>query len=124
MTDKICEYAKKKYGSDREFLWKNSNNSVIRRNDNKKWYAVFITVPRFRLGLEGNEPIDIADIKCDPIIAGSLRSKHGFLPAYHMNKSNWITVLLDGSIPLDEIFPLIDMSYNLADSAKRKRTSE
>lgn len=124
MTDKICEYAKEKYGSYREFLWTNSNNSVIRRSDNKKWYAVFITVPKFRLGLDGNETIDIVDIKCDPMLAGSLRSKHGFLPAYHMNKSNWITILLDGSVPLDEILPLIDISYNLAASAKTKRTSE
>jgi len=124
MTEKLCEYAKKKYDSEREFLWKNSYNSVIRRNDNQKWYAVFITVPRFRLGLKGSEPIDIVDIKCNPVIAGSLRTKHGYLPAYHMNKSKWITILLDGSIPLDEILPLIDMSYNLASSAKTKRTSK
>lgn len=67
MTEKLCEYAKKKYGSEREFLWNGSDNSVVRRNDNKKWYAVFITVPKFRLGLDGGEPIDIVDIKCDTI---------------------------------------------------------
>ena len=30
---------------------------------------------------------------------------------YHMNKENWISVLLDGTIELDDVFKLIDISF-------------
>jgi len=70
-------------------------------------------VPRGKLGFSGNGVIDILDIKCDPLLIGSLRTEPGFLPAYHMHRGNWITVLLDGSIGTDTVFPLLEMSYNL-----------
>lgn len=31
-----------------------------------------------------------------------------------MNKKNWITIVLDGTVLLDEIYSLIDNSYKLA----------
>ena len=46
------------------------------------------------------------------------------MPAYHMNKTRWITVILDGSVSTREIYRLIDTSYELADaktSARRQR---
>lgn len=46
------------------------------------------------------------------------------MPAYHMNKTRWITVILDGSVSTREIYRLIDASYELADaksSARRQR---
>lgn len=30
-----------------------------------------------------------------------------------MNKSNWVTILLDGSVPDDEIIHLLTLSYDL-----------
>lgn len=35
------------------------------------------------------------------------------LPAYHMNKENWITILLDGTVSKGKICELIDISYEL-----------
>lgn len=35
------------------------------------------------------------------------------LPAYHMNKTHWNTVILDGSIPENEINRMILESYDL-----------
>ena len=34
-------------------------------------------------------------------------------PGYHMNKTHWNTVILDGSIPPGEIERMIDRSYGL-----------
>lgn len=31
-----------------------------------------------------------------------------------MNKDNWITIKLDGSVKIEKIFELIDKSYNLS----------
>ena len=30
-----------------------------------------------------------------------------------MNKSNWVTLLLDGSLPEEEIIRLLELSYDL-----------
>ncbi len=46
---------------------------------------------------------------------GSLRLSKGFLPAYHMNKEHWITILLDGSVEREKIKQLIDLSYELTE---------
>ena len=43
------------------------------------------------------------------------------IPAYHQNKEHWNTVILDGSIPDDEIKRMIALSYDLiTDSPTRK----
>jgi len=36
-------------------------------------------------------------------------------PAYHMNKNNWITIWLDGTLPNGLVFELIKKSYLLSD---------
>lgn len=60
-------------------------------------------------------------LKCDPDLALSLR--HAFdavKPAYHMNKKHWNTVILDDSIPLEEIKAMINDSYNLVVGGLKK----
>ena len=58
-----------------------------------------MNVPEHRLGLPGDGSVNVLDVKCDPRMIGSLLSEKGFLPAYHMSKSTWISVLLDVSGP-------------------------
>ena len=42
----------------------------------------------------------------------NLLKQDGFYPAYHMNKKNWITVILDNTISDEKIMNLIDKSYS------------
>jgi len=54
------------------------------------------------------------NLKCDPAEALFLRDMFdAVLPGYHMNKTHWNTVVLDGSIPRGEIERMIDRSYAL-----------
>ncbi len=58
-------------------------------------------------------PITI-NIKCDPEKAMDLRERYSSVtPGYHMNKTHWNTVLLDGSVTNREILKWIDESYGL-----------
>lgn len=91
-------------------------NAVLRHADSKKWYAVILEVRRDKLGLNGSGMVDVLNVKCDPILIGSLRLKPGFHPAYHMNKDKWLTICLDGSVSPAEIQDLIEMSYELTSS--------
>ncbi len=54
------------------------------------------------------------NLKCDPDEAFMLRDIFPeVLPAYHMSKKHWISVVLIDSIPYKEIERLIDRSYGL-----------
>lgn len=64
------------------------------------------------LGLN-QEPLRI-NLKCDPLQAEILRERYpAVLPGYHMNKRHWNTVVLDGSVPEDGLWAMIDASYAL-----------
>ncbi len=118
--EEIFKYAKEKFGTNPEYLWlKSPKNAILRNNENSKWYAAVLYVQKRQLGLAGEEYIDILDVKCDPILIGSLLNNDGYLPGYHMNKTNWITLLLDGSVPKDDVFNLIDLSYELTANKKK-----
>ena len=61
------------------------------------------------------------NLKCDPYRAAALRDVYeSVLPGYHMNKLHWNTILLDGSIPDEEIRNMIDHSYALVVKGLKK----
>ena len=52
------------------------------------------------------------NLKCEPSLALELRERYPcVIPGYHMNKTHWNTVNLDGSVADREIFSWIDHSY-------------
>ena len=54
------------------------------------------------------------NLKCDPELALELRAQYDAIqPGYQMNKKHWNTVIFDGSVPDEEIYDMIDHSYNL-----------
>ncbi len=95
-------------------------SAVLRHRGTGKWFALLMTVRRDRLGLSGSEPVDVVNLKCGRVMAASLRGQPGILPAYHMNKEHWITVLLDGSVAQEQVENLLEFSYALT-APKRRR---
>lgn len=65
--------------------------------------------------------IDIVNVKCDPILVGFLRLEQGFYPAYHMSKTNWVTIALDSTVDAEKVKCLLDMSYELTNARKKDR---
>ena len=67
----------------------------------------------FALLAPEHDPLRIT-LKCDPDHALMLRDTYAsVIPGYYMNKWHWNTIILDGSIPNDEIEEMIDESYDL-----------
>lgn len=61
-------------------------------------------------------------LKCDPDFAEVLRENHDAVqPGYHLNKRHWNTVMVDGTIPDDEIEDMIDASYQLVVAKMTKK---
>ena len=65
--------------------------------------------------------MNVINLKVDDLFFRDLLIQEpGITPAYHMNKQHWVTVLLDGTVPEERVFELIDMSYLATASAKKK----
>ena len=86
---------------------------VFRHENNRKWFAVIMEIPREKLGLSGGGNIRVVNVKCDPRLIGSFRENAGIFPAYHMSKAHWLTVALDGTVDAAQIHFLLDMSFDL-----------
>lgn len=116
----ILKYAQEKYKATPEYLWERyPEDAVLRHFDNKKWFAVIMNIQKCKIGINSDENVDIINVKCDPATIGSLQMVNGIFPGYHMNKGNWISVLLDGSVDENMIYTLLDGSYELTAGKKK-----
>ena len=121
-TEKRRLYIQDTYGTQAEYLWADSpGNAIFRHSASKKWYAAMMRVLPEKLGLAKGEALDVMDIKCSTIMIGSLLATKGFLPAYHMNKNHWISIILDGSVSDGQIIPLLELSYDSVAPKRRKK---
>lgn len=120
--ERITQYMQDTYGTEAEYLWADSpGNAIFRHPASKKWYAALMRVLPEKLGLAGEDALDVMDIRCSTIMIGSLLSTKGFLPAYHMNKNHWISIILDNSVSDDQITPLLELSYDSVAPKRRKK---
>lgn len=115
----VEDYIFDTYGVKKESPWADDPESVIFRHRlNRKWFAIIMRIPRKRLGLADEEEADVMNVKCYPELIESLRFSDGFFPAYHMNKTHWISVLLDENADKERIKTLLDISYELTKGGK------
>ena len=118
--DELISYARQQYGTEPEYLWESAPDTfVLRHRGNRKWYAVVMDVRRDRLGLDGENVVFLMDVKCGPLLSGSYLGASGVVPAYHMNKTHWLGVLLDGSAADETVRELLDLSYRQTQGGKR-----
>lgn len=118
---RLFRYIEDFYGAEPEHLWaKYPSYAVFRHKASRKWFAAVLDIPKSKLGLSDEGYVDILDLKCDPVLVGSLLAGDGFFPAYHMNKNTWVSILLDETVPDGRIFPLLEWSYESV-SPKRKK---
>jgi len=114
MRKEIFAYVKEEYNIEPDYPWARTPDcAILRHRHNRKWFAAILVVQENKLGLDGDHIVDVLNVKCDPLLIGSLRCEPGILSAYHMNKEHWITILLNGQVPQQKIYDLIQLSYQL-----------
>lgn len=87
-----------------DYPFHDANWAVMRHKQNKKMFAAIY---------EREEKIWI-NVKCDPEWREFWRSAFAsVIPAYHMNKQHWNSIILDGTIPTKDIQRMIAESYDL-----------
>ncbi len=96
-----------------DYPFHDPNWCVIRHKKNHKVFA-------WIFGKDGHTWINV---KCDPEWISFWRDAYAsVLPAYHLNKEHWNSIILDGSIPDRDIYTMIGESYELTCGGKRKST--
>jgi predicted DNA-binding protein (MmcQ/YjbR family) len=117
--EELIRYARDVCSAEPEYLWRDTPEAfVLRHAHNRRWFAVVMSVERRKLGLDGDGKTDLLDVKCGPLLGGSFIGTPGVVPAWHMNKSHWIGVLLDGTASDETVRQLLDISWELT----RKRS--
>ena len=97
-------------------------SAVLRHADNRKWYALVMSVSRRKFGFESDEVTDVVNLKLPTEMFGSFGAADGVYPAYHMNKLHWISVLLPDA-PEDVVKFLVNVSFE-ATRTKPKRSKK
>ena len=124
----LQDYIFNTYGISPDFPFDNDfETAVYRHRNNRKWFGIVINVKKSKLGLSGEDTIDVVNIKCHRDVIDSMWQEVGIFPAYHMNRSHWLSLALDGSADDDTIRWLVGMSFELTatkDKSKKKQTGD
>ena len=111
----VIQYVRREYRDELDFLRpKLPDNSIFRRPYTKKRYAVLLSIQKEKLGLAGTDRVEILDLRMDPAELADIIDKVCYFPGWHMNKKHWVTICLDGTVDIDEIYRRIDTSFDLA----------
>lgn len=108
------------YGDNPDFPWeKYADYAVFRHPETEKWYALIMALDKSKIGA-GKGATVVVNLKTDN--ATELQRKNGIYPAYHMNKNNWISLVLDDTLDDQTLFDLLERSHQFATQGKAKNT--
>lgn len=118
-TIQVIEYIRNKYNSDLEYLWEKYDDTAIVRNSiNNKWFGIIMEINKGKLNIKEDTLVEVLDLSYYKNRVDEVINNKNIFPGYHMNKKSWITIVLDNSMSIDEIYKLIDISYEI--SIKKK----
>ena len=118
LRERIDAYTKEKYGIDPEILpFSREDYEIYRHTETGKWFAVFIVKKRGAFGLDGDGTAEIMSVKPkDRLLADLMMRKPGYLRGYPSGKWNWLSMVLDGTVPFEDIRRWLDESYRATGS--------
>ncbi len=125
LRKQIFAYAANQYGTSPEYLWAIAPDyAVLRHRSCRKWYGLLMDVAYEKLDEKKTGPVDVLNVKLDdPLLCDFLIGQDGYYRGYHISRGNWVSVVLDGTVALDEICRLLDRSFQVT-AAKPKRRQE
>ncbi|MBQ6860082.1 MAG: MmcQ/YjbR family DNA-binding protein [Clostridia bacterium] len=84
---------------------------VLKHSNNKKWFALIMKV---------KEKIYL-NVKSNPEYSELLRNTYKYIiPAYHMNKQHWNTIIVSEKVDSTLVKELLKESYDLTKSKNKK----
>ena len=87
-------------------------SGVFRHIDSRKWFGLIMLIKWKSLLKNNNETlINVMNLKIDPEDSSRLTHIKGIFPAFHMNHTNWISVVLGDELDDDFVMELVENSY-------------
>ena len=120
LRDQILAQARQEYGTEPCFPWAEYPGHCTLKAPNGKWYGLVMQVPYAVLGIGKAGRADVLNVKNLPEKIQALVDGEHFLPAYHMNKKYWLSVLLDSPAVLPQAQVLLRESYALVAGPGRR----
>ena len=118
-TKQVIDYIKNKYNINLEYLWeKYDDTAIVRNNRNNKWFGIIMKINKNKLDNSTNNLIEVLDLSYYKNRVDEVIDNKSIYPGYHMNKKSWITVILDNSLNIKDIYKLIDISYEISITKK------
>ena len=109
----VINFVKETYNLKPEYLFSDSPNTFVLKHKEAKWFGIVMDIPYTKVGIDSKEIVYVLNVKVPTEEIPDLIKTPGIVPAYHMNKKYWISILLDGSVDLKIITNLINTSYEL-----------
>ena len=117
-SNRIAENIFRIYGVRPDFPWGDRTGGVFRHKGSRKWFGLIMNIKYSQLMKNtDNRKLDVINLKAGE----NHTSDSGIYPAYHMNHKNWISVLLDDTVPDEKIMELIGESYKLTNKKGRDK---
>ena len=114
---RLMNYISQRFQGRIEYLWERSPDSgAIRHRDTLKWYGVFMAIDWEKLDAGKSGNIEVLNVKTNQ--AADLTHEKGIYPAFHMNKKYWVSIPLDNTLADEELFALVDRSWQLTKKGK------
>ena len=122
-ANRLAQAIYEKYKDKPIFPWDNFSGGVFKNQDNGKWYAIVMNINIKKIDKKMTGEFDIMNIKLDSEKIKELHKQNGFYPAYHMNKKNWISILLNETISDITLLQLIDESHAFTTRKSRAKSN-
>ncbi|MBS7021024.1 MAG: MmcQ/YjbR family DNA-binding protein [Firmicutes bacterium] len=115
-ANRITHMVKEKYNDSPDFPWESSpGNGIFRNPQNDKWYGLIMNINKGKID-KGDYEVEIINVKLHENKIPQLLKKKGYYKAYHMNKKNWISIILDDTYSDEEIMSRIEESHAFTES--------
>ena len=121
LRKQVFAYAANQYGTAPEYLWAIAPDyAVLRHKSNRKWYGLIMDITYEKLDAHKTGAVDVLNVKLDdPLLCDFLIEQDGYYCGYHISRGNWVSIALDGTVPIEEISRLLDISFGVT-AAKPK----
>lgn len=120
LRDQVLDYAKEQFGTEPAYPWPEyPQYCTLKVKATGKWYGIIMNVTYKVLGLGEEGNLDVMNVKLPPERVEELVDGKQFLPAYHMNKKYWLTILLNGQVTLAKVKKLVAESYATVTGKKK-----
>ncbi len=113
-AERLAEAMRVRHGDTQDDPWNGryKGHVVFRKSGNRKWYALTMNIDGKHVGRPGTR-CDVLVIRAGGQRLPLLLERNGFLPAYHMNRDSWVTMLLDGQVDDGEALAELEAARTL-----------